>query len=49
MCGSGSGVHFNGARHVVDRILGIEGPDDYPEQFFSPMRVLDPEAHLWPE
>ena len=49
MCGSGSGVHFNGARHVVDHILGIEGPDDYPEQFFSPMRVLDPEAHLWPE
>ena len=49
MCGSGSGVHFNGARHVVDRILDIEGPDDYPDQFFSPTRVLDPEAHHWPE
>ena len=49
MCGSGSGVHFNGARHVVDRILGIEGPDDYPDQFFSPKRVLDPQTHHWPE
>ncbi len=49
MCGSGSGVHFNAARHVVDRILGIDGPDDYPEKFFSPTRVLNPDAHEWPD
>lgn len=49
MCGSGSGVHFNGARHVVDDILRIDGPNDYPEEFFSPTRVLDPARHRWPE
>lgn len=49
MCGSGSGVHFNGARHVVDQILGIDGADDYPSKFFSPTRVLDPARHAWPE
>jgi glycine/D-amino acid oxidase-like deaminating enzyme len=48
MCGSGSAVHFNGARHVVHQILGMDGPDDYPAEFFSPTRVLDPENHRWP-
>ncbi|MBM3933887.1 MAG: FAD-binding oxidoreductase [SAR202 cluster bacterium] len=49
MCGSGSGVHFNAARHVVDQVLGIPGPDDYPREYFSPTRVLDPRGHKWPE
>ena len=49
MCGSGSGVHFNAARHVVQRILGLDGPDDYPSEYFAPSRVLDPEHHPWPE
>ena len=48
MCGSGSGVHFNGARHVISKILGLNGPDDYPEEFFSPTRILDPTNHCWP-
>ena len=48
MCGSGSAVHFNGARHVVQRILGVDGPDDYPTEYFAPSRVLDPEHHTWP-
>lgn len=48
MCGSGSGVHFNGARHVVQQILGLDGPDDYPSEYFSPTRVLDPANHTWP-
>ena len=48
MCGSGSSVHFNGARHVVQQILGLDGPDDYPEEFFAPSRVMDPENHPWP-
>ena len=48
MCGSGSAVHFNGARYVVQQILELDGPDDYPAEFFSPTRVLDPEGHTWP-
>jgi len=48
MCGSGSAVHFNGAHHVVEKILGLQGPGDYPDEFFSPVRVLDPGAHRWP-
>ena len=40
MAGSGSGVSFNGARHVVQKILGIEGPDYYPEEYFSPKRFM---------
>ena len=48
MCGSGSAVHFNGARHVVKQILGLDGPDDYPTEFFSPTRLLDPQNHTWP-
>lgn len=42
MAGSGSGVSFNGARHVVQKILGIEGPDYYPEKYFSPARFRAP-------
>lgn len=48
MCGSGSSVHFNGARHVVHQILGLDGPDDYPSEYFSPTRVIDPDNHRWP-
>ena len=48
MCGSGSAVHFNGARHVVQQILSLDGPDDYPAEYFSPTRVLDPDNHPWP-
>ncbi len=38
MAGSGSGVSFNGAHHVVKAILGLDGPDYYPERFFSAKR-----------
>jgi glycine/D-amino acid oxidase-like deaminating enzyme len=38
MAGSGSAVSFNAGRHVVQKILGIEGPDYYPEEYFSPAR-----------
>ena len=48
MCGSGSAVHFNGARHTVQQVLGLDGPDDYPAEFFAPSRVMDPENHPWP-
>lgn len=48
MCGSGSSVHFNGARHIVNSILGVKGHNDYPEEFFSPTRILDPKSHKWP-
>lgn len=48
MCGSGSSVHFNGARHIVNKILGVEDQNDYPEEFFSPTRVLHPKSHKWP-
>jgi glycine/D-amino acid oxidase-like deaminating enzyme len=49
MCGSGTGVSFNAARHVVQQILDLDGPDDYPIQYFSPTRLLCPEQHPWPE
>ena len=48
MCGSGTAVSFNGARHVVQQILGLEGPDDYPHAYFAPSRLLDPTNHPWP-
>ena len=49
MCGSGSGVSFNGARCIVNRILGLDDePDDYPEEYFAPSRLLDPANHQWP-
>jgi hypothetical protein len=38
MAGSGSGVSFNGAHHVVKTILGLDGPDYYPDRFFSAKR-----------
>lgn len=50
MIGSGSGVSFNAGRCVVNRILGrTDEPDDYPEEFFSPTRILDPARHNWPQ
>ena len=49
MCGSGTAISFNGARHVVQQILGLAGPDDYPAEYFAPTRVLDPANHPWPE
>jgi glycine/D-amino acid oxidase-like deaminating enzyme len=48
MCGSGTGVSFNAARHVVQQILGLDGPDDYPARYFAPTRLLDPQRHPWP-
>ena len=48
MCGSGTGVSFNAARCVVERILGASGPDDYPAEYFAPSRLLDPANHPWP-
>ena len=50
MAGSGSGVAFNAARCIVNRILGeTSEPDDYPEAYFSPQRLLDPTTHQWPD
>ena len=50
MCGSGSGVSFNAARCVVNRILGRDDEiDDYPAEYFSPRRLLDPSNHRWPD
>jgi glycine/D-amino acid oxidase-like deaminating enzyme len=49
MCGSGTAVSFNGARHVVQQILGLNGRDDYPDAYFSPTRILDPQNHPWPK
>ena len=48
MCGSGSAVSFNGARHVVQQILGLDGPDDYPQEYFGVSRLLEPAKHNWP-
>jgi len=48
MCGSGTGVSFNAARCIVQRILGRDGPDDYPAEYFAPSRLLDPRHHPWP-
>lgn len=50
MTGSGSGVAFNAARCIVNRILNItDEPDDYPEEYFSPSRLLSPNKHKWPQ
>jgi sarcosine oxidase subunit beta len=38
LAGSGSGHCFNAGRHVVCKILGTDGPDYYPERYFSPLR-----------
>lgn len=49
MAGSGTGVSFNAARCIVNRILGLtDEPDDYPPEFFAPTRLLDPQSHPWP-
>jgi glycine/D-amino acid oxidase-like deaminating enzyme len=49
MCGSGSGVAFNAARCIVNRVLQItDEPDDYPPAYFAPSRLLDPNNHPWP-
>ena len=49
MAGSGTAVSFNAARCICNRILGADGePDDYPPEYFSPTRLLDPEHHTWP-
>jgi hypothetical protein len=49
MAGSGSGVSFNAARCICNRILGKSKEDDYPEAYFSPTRLIDPLNHKWPE
>jgi glycine/D-amino acid oxidase-like deaminating enzyme len=50
MAGSGTAVSFNGGRCIVNRILGdASAPDDYPEAYFSPLRLLDPASHHWPD
>ena len=49
MCGSGSGVSFNGGRCIANRILGVtDEPDDYPPAYFAPSRLMDPAHHDWP-
>jgi len=40
LAGSGSGVSFLATRFIVFKILGLDGPDDYPEEFFSPRRFF---------
>lgn len=50
MAGSGTAVSFNAGRCIVNRILGITSePDDYPPEYFSPTRLLDPQHHSWPK
>ncbi len=41
MAGSGSGVSFLATQFIVFKILGIDCPDYYPEEFFSPRRFFD--------
>lgn len=49
MAGSGTAVSFNAARCIVNRMLSItDEPDDYPPEYFSPTRLLDPQRHIWP-
>lgn len=50
MAGSGTGVSFNAGRCIVNRILELtDEPDDYPPEYFSPTRLLEPRYHKWPE
>jgi glycine/D-amino acid oxidase-like deaminating enzyme len=50
MAGSGTGVSFNAARCIVNRILSLtDEPDDYPPEYFAPTRLLDPRSHTWPK
>ena len=49
MAGSGSGIAFNAARCIVNRILEItDEPDDYPEEYFAPSHLIAPDRHKWP-
>lgn len=49
MVGSGSNISFNAGRCLVGRVLGAdENSDDYPPEYFSPTRILDPQNHSWP-
>ena len=48
MAGSGSAVSFNAARCICNRVLGKIEDDDYPEEYFSPSRLIDPDNHKWP-
>ena len=50
MAGSGTAVSFNGGRCIVNRILERTAEaDDYPAEYFSPTRLLNPRDHSWPE
>lgn len=49
MSGSGTAVSFNAGRCVCGRILGQTTDDDYPVEYFSPSRLLDPSRHIWPD
>ena len=50
MAGSGTGVSFNAGRCIVNRVLDNQvDDDDYPPECFSPMRLLDPKKHRWPD
>ena len=49
MAGSGTAVSFNAARWTCDQILGIDGDNDYPAEYFSPTRLLNPDQHRWPK
>ena len=40
MAGSGSGVSFLASHFIVFKILNIDGPDYYPEKYFSPQRFF---------
>ena len=49
MAGSGTAVGFNASRCVVNQLLGCtDEPDDFPLEYFSPMRLLSPRTHNWP-
>ena len=49
IAGSGTAVSFNAARCICNRIRGLQDElDDYPPEYFSPTRLLDPEHHAWP-
>ena len=40
MAGSGSGVSFLATQFIIFKILKIDGPDYYPEKYFSPQRFF---------
>ena len=41
MAGSGSGVSFLATQFIVFKVLDIDCPDYYPEEYFSPRRFFD--------